>query len=102
LLFGGELERLGYSQNPAEEQYFQKILIASGGVPLAIKWAGQIAAERHSLSSAANVLDLRGAFKDSENGHMPAPAGWHHAIIGGIIQESRAALSHSSRPSTTE
>jgi hypothetical protein len=64
LLLSSELERLGYGQGLAEEEYFQKILVASGGVPLAIKWAAQIAAERRSLISAAGVLEGAGGRKD--------------------------------------
>jgi hypothetical protein len=51
-----ELERLGF---PVDENYegdLKEILSASGGVPLAIKWAAQIASENESLRVASSIL----------------------------------------------
>ncbi len=54
-----ELDRLGYEPKKEDEQHVATILQAAGGVPLAIKWASQMAAERRSLKDASSVL--RGA-----------------------------------------
>ena len=54
-----ELDRLGYEPKKEDEQNVAAILQAAGGVPLAIKWASQLAAERRSLKDASSVL--RGA-----------------------------------------
>ena len=54
-----ELDRLGYEPKREDEQNVAAILQAAGGVPLAIKWASQLAAERRSLKDASSVL--RGA-----------------------------------------
>ena len=56
---GTELERLGSTVLPDDAEYRKEILKAAGGVPLAIKWAAQIAAERKSLRQASSIL--RGA-----------------------------------------
>jgi hypothetical protein len=63
-LLRGELFRLGYNSTTDEEEYLTKILETSGGVPLAIKWAAQIAAERRSLISGAGILSGAGSRKD--------------------------------------
>ena len=54
-----ELDRLGYESKREDEQHVSAILEAAGGVPLAIKWASQLAAERRSLKEASSTL--RGA-----------------------------------------
>ena len=54
-----ELDRLGYEPKKEDEQHESAILQAAGGVPLAIKWASQLAAERRSLKEASSIL--RGA-----------------------------------------
>jgi hypothetical protein len=54
-----ELERLGYEPKKEDEQNVAAILLAAGGVPLAIKWASQLAAERRSIRDASSAL--RGA-----------------------------------------
>jgi hypothetical protein len=58
-LLRSELERLGYQIEIRDDEYVKTIVTASGGVPLAVKWAAQIGAERRSLKEAAAVL--RGA-----------------------------------------
>ena len=54
-----ELDRLGYESKREDEQHVAAILQAAGGVPLAIKWASQLAADRRSLREASSIL--RGA-----------------------------------------
>jgi hypothetical protein len=54
-----ELGRLGYEPKNEDEQHVAAILQAGGGVPLAIKWAAQLAAERRSIKEASSIL--RGA-----------------------------------------
>jgi hypothetical protein len=54
-----ELDRLGYEPKKEDEQQVEAILQAAGGVPLAIKWASQLAAERRSIRDASSIL--RGA-----------------------------------------
>ena len=54
-----ELDRLGYEPKKEDENHVAAILRAAGGVPLAIKWASQLAAERRSLKDASSIL--RGA-----------------------------------------
>ena len=54
-----ELDRLGYEPKREDEQHVTAILQAAGGVPLAIKWASQLAADRRSLKDASSIL--RGA-----------------------------------------
>jgi hypothetical protein len=54
-----ELDRLGYEPKKEDENHVAAILQAAGGVPLAIKWASQLAAERRSLKDASSIL--RGA-----------------------------------------
>ena len=64
LLFESELSRLGYPVPPDQQNYADEILGACGGVPLAIKWAAQIASERKSLPVASEVLKGAGGRKD--------------------------------------
>jgi hypothetical protein len=59
-----ELERLRYPIDKGDEGYLRAVLKAAGGVPLAIKWAAQIASERRSLREASSVL--RGAGSDKQ------------------------------------
>ena len=54
-----ELDRLGYEPKKEDEDHVAAILQAAGGVPLAIKWASQLTAERRSLRDASSIL--RGA-----------------------------------------
>jgi hypothetical protein len=54
-----ELDRLGYEPKKEDESHVAAILQAAGGVPLAIKWASQLTAERRSLREASSIL--RGA-----------------------------------------
>jgi len=54
-----ELDRLGYEPKKEDEQHVTAILQSAGGVPLAIKWASQLAADRRSLKEASSIL--RGA-----------------------------------------
>jgi hypothetical protein len=58
-LIRSELDRLGYEMEDRDDECLKGIVTASGGVPLAIKWAAQIAAERRSLKEAWAIL--RGA-----------------------------------------
>ena len=51
-----ELDRLGYEQKKDDDQHVVAILHAAGGVPLAIKWAAQLAAERRSLRDASRIF----------------------------------------------
>jgi hypothetical protein len=54
-----ELDRLGYEPKREDEEHVAAILEAGGGVPLAIKWAAQLSAERRSVKEASSIL--RGA-----------------------------------------
>jgi hypothetical protein len=54
-----ELGRLGCEPKKDDHQHQHDILEAAGGVPLAIKWAAQLASERRSLREASSIL--RGA-----------------------------------------
>jgi hypothetical protein len=62
-LLKSELDRLGYISNDNDQSSFVEILAAAGGVPLALKWAAQIASERRSLKSASSVLREAGTGK---------------------------------------
>jgi hypothetical protein len=62
-LFGLELDRLGYASKHDDDQYRGQILHSAGGVPLAIKWAAQIASERRSLRDASSILRGTGSSK---------------------------------------
>jgi hypothetical protein len=55
-LLATELERLGYFCGEKDSEYFEAILSVAAGVPLAIKWAAQIATERRSLRAASSIL----------------------------------------------
>ncbi|MHB8271181.1 ATP-binding protein [Bradyrhizobium sp.] len=54
-----ELDRLGYEPKKEDEEHVAAILQGGGGVPLAIKWAAQLAAARRSIKEASAIL--RGA-----------------------------------------
>jgi hypothetical protein len=51
-----ELDRLGYETKREDEEHVAAILGAGGGVPLAIKWAAYLAAERRSIKDASSIL----------------------------------------------
>jgi len=58
-LFEMELAHRGCVSGKDDEKHIQAILDKAGGVPLAIKWAAQIASESGSLEKASSIL--RGA-----------------------------------------
>jgi len=60
-----ELDRLGYEVKRGDGDQKQAILLAAGGVPLAIKWAAQMAAERRSLKEASSILRGTGPGKQA-------------------------------------
>jgi hypothetical protein len=62
-LLRSELDRLGCEIRAGEEKFFREILAVVGGVPLAIKWAAQIASDNQSLKDAAATLRGRGSGK---------------------------------------
>jgi hypothetical protein len=51
-LLTSELERLGVALENSDEKFFAEILLEAGGVPLALKWAAQIASQHDSLRVA--------------------------------------------------
>jgi hypothetical protein len=51
-----ELYRLGYEPKNEDDEHVASILAAGGGVPLAIKWAAHLAAERRSIREASSIL----------------------------------------------
>ncbi len=58
-----ELDRLGCQISNDDEEDLRAILAEAGGVPLAIKWAAQIASERRSLRVTSSILRGSGAGK---------------------------------------
>jgi hypothetical protein len=62
-LLSSELERVGYQVVEGDAEHVDEILRAAGGVPLAIKWAAQIARERESLKEASSLLRGAGSAK---------------------------------------
>ena len=60
-----ELDRLGYEPKTDDDDQKKAILEAAGRVPLAIKWAAQMAAERRSLKEASSILRGTGPGKQA-------------------------------------
>ena len=60
---GTRAKWLGFIGSPDDKPHYEAILKGAGGVPLAIKWAAQIAFDRKSLRDASSVLRGAGAGK---------------------------------------